>query len=162
MFNFMNKVKAEVRVSDYTMVISIDDDDDKKVLYIDFSDYLSAEFTIKPQESGFACVMKCEDEEVEKVLHVFEDEKKAKKFLNLISAAMLKEKTSAFSLFKKLFKFVIKAGAVLLVLAGILYMLLAPRSAADIANASAVQGDGNFRQEVLPEGKSVPLSEAIK
>ena len=155
----MKRAKVKVEVSDYTMTLFIEDQKESKVVYLDYSDYLSSIFFIKEDKGDYALIMKCEDENIEKVIHVFEKECGAKKALKLIAVAMMKQKKTFLGRVIKFFKVLLASALILGAIFLFIYYLTMP----SVRDMSAAQYKRQgFRQEVLPEGKSVPLEEMLK
>lgn len=161
MFDLRRKAKVEVKVSDYTITLFVKDQEDSKITYIDYSDYLSSTFSIREDNNDYELVMKCEEEKIEKVLHVFDTKGEAQKAIELLASAMMAEQKTVGSRLKTLFRFTLKALAVLAVLLVFSYMFLSGSSVED-AQVEKKMSSKTFKQESIPQGRPVPLEEMLK
>lgn len=159
MFDVRKKAQIEAKVFDYTITLFIKDNGGSKILYLDYSDYLSSEFFIKEVEGDFALMMKCEDERIEKTIHLFEEKKDAEKALTVLANAMMAERRSLFSRVKTISKLVLKISIVLFVLLMFAYLFMTSGNI-DVNEIKAQQE--RLSQEAIPQGKPVPLEDMLK
>jgi len=162
--------RIEAEVFEYSLTLYVKTKEDCRVIYLDLSEYLSAEFFVKEKEDKFVLTMKCENENLEKEIYAFGCQKCANRALKKVANAMLiSEHRPLMQRLWRAFKFLLKTAVAMGVIIIIAMLLRSPVAVPttiglgdDMGASSPAAPSQSIQQERLPEGKPVPLDEVVK